>query len=150
MGNPDDGTDEGPRSPTGRVSMGQGTTGLAAGVGGSPNGGGDDYGGEGPARNLGIGKYLQGYTNSADDTGWGDASGENAPPTAEVNATVIIASADDGWGNLNDPRAVTGLTQLLLAGSLNGGGGLRTAASGIVHALAVNGAIHTQLSGLAV
>jgi antitoxin component YwqK of YwqJK toxin-antitoxin module len=154
MSDPDDGTDEGPRSPTRRVSMGQGKTDLGFGDPGSggnpgdPDIGGSDSGAEGVPRNTGIASYLKGYVEGADADGWGDATSENAPSRAQIDVVLSVPSSadDEGWGNFNDPRAITGLTQLLV---VHAG---RTAdnkmASGVLRALAANGLINAQVQAI--
>lgn len=136
MGNPDTGADEGPRSPTGRIRMGQGVT-------DSGDMEDDVYGGEGATRNAGIGRYLQDYADGADDTGWGDASGENAPAAPQIDLALPITAADDqGWGNLNNPRAVNGLTQsLLLAAARANRANL---SGGLVSAMRANGCLRAE------
>jgi hypothetical protein len=121
--------------------MGQGTTDPGAG-------GGDDFGGEGDLRNAGIRQYLQGYIDSIDQNGWGDASSENAPSRPQVNTVVTVptAAADDDWGNINNPRAFTALAQSLLVAGTNGD--LKTAASGILQSMAANGRIGTYITGM--
>jgi hypothetical protein len=154
MSDPDDGVDEGPRGPTGRVSMGQGKTDPGAG---DPNfgGGGDpgdpdvggDFGGEGIPRNSGIASYLQAYTDGVDSDGWGDGSSENAPLRPQIDVVINLPpSADEeGWGNFNNPRAVTGLTQLMVVAAARAV--KNTMERGVMQALAANASIHVQAAG---
>jgi hypothetical protein len=84
----------------------------------------------------------------ADADGWGDATSENAPSRAQIDVVLSVPSSadDEGWGNFNDPRAITGLTQLLV---VHAG---RTAdnkmASGVLRALAANGLINAQVQAI--
>jgi hypothetical protein len=146
----DDGTDEGPRSPTSHVSMGIASLDFVTidGNGDQGDGSEGDFGNEGNPRNIHIGQSLSNYASSVHQNGWGDASSENAPSVSQVNVNIPVPTTTDDWGDLNNPRAFTAFSMSLMIAAA--GSNVASAASGVLRCLYTNAKIGAQLAQMAV
>lgn len=114
MPSDDGGEEDGPRGFTPRVGLAFAT--IAFGVSGDGGEGGDGQGDD--ARMAGIRSALQGYVSSVDESGSGDACSEGSVASPEVDLRVGSHGATDDWGDLNDPRVLTGFaTSLMVSAS---------------------------------
>jgi hypothetical protein len=129
-GDPNEGTQTGPRGQTGNVGTGVG-----------PNTGTGDGTTTGSHLVNTIGQSLQGYATGVDDTGWGDASSEGPVTAPRVDSSVVVPNASDDWGDLNNPQVMVGLAANLVGATLRtGGAGASAALLGAAQAVAAFGA----------
>jgi hypothetical protein len=140
----DDGTDEGPRSFTPRVSLGFATTDFGGTDGGDGDGG--DFGDEGDPRITPIGDSLRSYGISADEDGWGDASPEGAVSPPEVEVYVSVPAATDDWGDIKDPRAFTGFAMSLMVAAAATTG--RQAVGAVLRSLQINARLGAEVAAI--
>ena len=146
----DDGTDEGPRSPTSHVSIGMASLDFDTidGNGDQGTGSEGDFGNEGNPRIVHLGQVLGNYATSVYQNGWGDASSENAPSVPQVDVIIHVPTATDDWGDLNNPRAFTAFSMSMMI--VAAGSNVASAPSGILRCLQTNANLNVQLAQMAI